>query len=98
MTQRCAPRLDWVLPVRAVARVFAFRQDDPAGKQELTEVVENLRHWKENCAALGYDSDGEQLSEEATQGSAEGVNADGASGSERREKEVRTATEDTDLL
>lgn len=50
--------------------------------------MENLRHWKENCAAFGYDSDGEQLSEEATQGSTEGVDADGASGSERKEKEV----------
>lgn len=68
--------------------LVVFAKDDPAGKQELYEVVENLRHWKENCAALGYDSDGEQLSEEATQGSAEGVDVDGAAGSERKEKEV----------
>lgn len=25
-------------------------------------MAENLRHWKDNCNALGYDSDGEQLS------------------------------------
>lgn len=81
-----------VLVVVVVVVFFFFsQQDDPAGKQELHEVVENLRHWKENCTALGYDSDGEQLSEEANEGSAEGaVDADGASGSERREKEVGT--------
>ena len=56
-------------------------------------MVENLRHWKENCAALGYDSDGEQLSEEATQASPERADdADGASGNERREKEVGSRT------
>lgn len=37
-------------------------KDDLGGKQELEEVAENLRHWKDNCGALGYDSDGEQLS------------------------------------
>lgn len=57
-------------------------QDDPGGKQELNEVVENLRHWKDNCAALGYDSDGEQLSEAGS------VDLDGVAERELRAKEV----------
>ncbi len=32
-------------------------------------MAENLRHWKDNCNALGYDSDGEQLSQTGTTGS-----------------------------
>lgn len=32
-------------------------------------MVENLRHWKDNCNALGYDSDGEQLSQTGASGS-----------------------------
>lgn len=46
-------------------------KDDPAGKKELDEVADNLRHWKDNCAALGYESDGEILPQ-ATLGAAGG--------------------------
>ncbi|CAM9590049.1 unnamed protein product, partial [Scytosiphon promiscuus] len=48
-----------------VRRLLMEYMDDPKGKQELDEVADNLRHWKENCNALGYDSDGEQLSQTA---------------------------------
>lgn len=44
-------------------------KDDPGGKKELDEVVENLRHWKDHCTALGYDSDGEKLSQTGVAGS-----------------------------
>lgn len=42
---------------------FFMQKDDPGGKKELDEVADNLRHWKDNCAALGYDSDGERMSQ-----------------------------------
>lgn len=52
--------------------------------------MENLRHWKENCAALGYDSDGEELSQVSP--------ADGLDGRTRREtKEVCQVWSELDL-
>lgn len=35
-------------------------------------MADNLRHWKDNCNALGYDSDGEQLSLSTTAPAADG--------------------------
>ena len=63
------------------------KKDDSGGKQELEEVVDNLRHWKDNCNALGYDSDGEQLSLATT--------ADGSEGGDEATKRRAEASRNT---
>lgn len=63
-------------------------QGDSGGKQELDEVAENLRHWKEHCSALGYDSDGEAMSV-VTPTLEEGLDEGEVAARELRAREVR---------
>ncbi|CAN0200521.1 unnamed protein product [Pylaiella littoralis] len=44
-----------------IRRLILEYVDDTGGKKELDEVADNLKHWKDSCAALGYESDGERL-------------------------------------
>ncbi|CAM9474289.1 unnamed protein product, partial [Ectocarpus fasciculatus] len=64
--------------------------DDPGGKKELDEVVENLRHWKDNCSALGFDSDGEELSLTSPRSSATTDGIDGAAEATMEERAERS--------
>ncbi|CAM9552121.1 unnamed protein product, partial [Sphacelaria rigidula] len=60
-------------------------QEDERGKSELGEVTENLKFWKEHCSELGYDSDGESLS----QGSpADSMDVGGSAARRAKEREA----------